>query len=332
MTTHFPGMANGAGHPAASQKHSVPSPAPHAPVTSTASGTWKYADKMYHPGNPIVDRLVPFKRYTMEIRKFLSLNMSQHTQNGVARTVFVHGPPGGGKTEGAIAAALQENFSVMVASASDFASETENGASDVLTDMLKEMEAFSRATGRPVLLLVNDLHLSIMTADDKTGKTVNSGLLADCFMNLADNRHLYRNVDGSNIAFIVTLNDGSKLPESIKREGRALHYEHVPSFEDKKNIAYAILQPQTSAERELVEAVTKRCRHQPVSFWHALKLQIQSKNAERVLRNGIPSMTIVNEVYGRRVTLEADVVWACVKSLRTNHARIWLKKRFWGRR
>lgn len=298
---------------------------PH--IAAANATAYRFANLFRHPGDPITRQLVPFQAYTMEIRKFLSMQISRHMKEQVARTLFSSGSPGGGKTEGAIYAVLAEGFSVAVTSASMFASEHENGAADILNELLAEMERYSAEHKRRMVLLVNDMHLSIMASSAKTGNTVNTGLLVDAFMNLADNRHLYRNFDGSNIAFVVTLNDGSKLPETMKRDGRAIRYAHNPSVEDKTNIAYAIFQPQTAAERDLMQKLTRKYSKQPVAFWKALKFKVQSVSAERVLRNGIPDAAVLDAHYGRRLHLDADLVWACAKDIRSSRIRNYLAKR-----
>ena len=85
-----------------------------------------------------------------------------------------------------------------------------------------------------------------LTIADDTAGTINSQLLIHELMALADQRHLYRNADGSNIAFIMTVNDASGMRESLTRAGRADWHDHVPSAEDKANIAWAVLAPQTA--------------------------------------------------------------------------------------
>ena len=156
---------------------------------------------------------------------------------------------------------------------------------------------------------------------------INTKLLLERFHYLADNRHLYRNGDGSNVAFIVTVNDGTVLRESLYRPGRAIWYEHEPSVENKRNIAWRLLNPQTTAERELVDDLTRRFKHQSVAFWPSLVTEIQSAAADRAMRRGQSTTATMDAAYRIRVLADPDLVWASAMKLRKSRVKIYLNKR-----
>lgn len=291
---------------------------------------YAYEHLMHHPGDPITRNLVPFRAYSLEIRRFLSMQVSHHTLNEIARLMEIVGPPGSGKTEGLIAALLAEGYSLLSASADEFASDVENGATEVLHTMLSDAERMSMETKRRFALAIHDMHLATITAvenDANIGKTVNAALLLSTLMNLADNRQLYRNYDGSNIAFFITLNSLRDIPATLKRPGRAVIYTHAPGPTDKMDVAWAVLDPRSVEEGDLVKAVARKYRHQPVAFWKALKLKIQSKAAEPAYRYHVADTATLDSYYGRRVPLTPELVWACAKETRRNLAEDWLKKR-----
>lgn len=288
---------------------------------------YRYTQFFRHPGDAVAREIVEFPALTMQVREFLSMQQAVGSRDQAARTLAAIGRPGEGKTEGLLVAALNENYSVCCTPASMYASEHEGGATQMLDDVLGELERWSAENQRRTLLQIDDIDLSIMAADDKTGVSINTKLLIERFHFLADNRHLFRNGDGSNIGIAVTLNDGSKLRESLYRPGRAIWYEHCPTLEDRKNIAFAVLRPKTTEERALVEQLTKKLRHQPVAFWKALKFQMQATHARRVLVNGIPDTATLNIAFERTCPLNADIAWACAKTLRSNRAQVWLGKR-----
>lgn len=123
MTAHFPGLANGAGN------------------GTRSPGGYPSADLLRHPGDAITKAIVPFDKLTMEVRKFLGLQVSPVTRDSAPRTLVLQGPPGSGKSDGALVAALLQGFTVAVVSASALAGENEGSAPEVLNAYL---EQFSR--------------------------------------------------------------------------------------------------------------------------------------------------------------------------------------------
>jgi hypothetical protein len=308
MSTKFPGLA------AVS-----PPPLPQ----------YQFGSFLRFPGDPITDEIVEFKELTAKVHDFLKLQIARDTRDRAERTLCLAGPPGAGKSEGALVAALNFNFAVGVLSASMFAGDTEGKPTQLLDAILEEFSRWSAEQRRRVVVILDDIDLSIMAKDDKTGVSSNTNLLLQRFHYLADNRHVYRNGDGSNIAFIVTLNDASNLRASLYREGRAIWHDHVPTVEDKVNIAWATLAPQTSEERALVDKLARKYRHMPVSFWKALRNQIKAHHARRRLPAGVSDAAAIDRAYACRFPLTADVAWDCARALRANRARDWLAKRGW---
>lgn len=248
--------------------------------------------------------------------------------------LWVQGRPGEGKSEGCLVSALNSGFTTAILSPGMFSGESENASIEILHEVLAEIERWSADHKRRVVCQIDDIDLSIMAVGENTGHTVNSQLLINEFMALADNRHLYRNGDGSNIGFIMTVNDATGMRESLHRPGRAIWHDHVPSTEDKTNIAYAILAPVNSAERDLVKAlVRKYAASQPVAFWKALYHRMQALKAQSLMSTGMPDKAVIDRAYGRRLTLEPDIAWAAAKALRQSKVRNYLNRRrgFFGR-
>ncbi|NOU05524.1 MAG: AAA family ATPase, partial [Hyphomicrobiaceae bacterium] len=243
------------------------------------------------PNDPVVHRLVPFQRLGMAVLHFLALQRSTITQAEAERTLALFGPPGVGKTEGALAATLREGIAVMSISASMFASEVEGGAVQILEALLAEMERWSREHGIDIVLMLDDLDLSILAQDETQdiGATINTQLLLNRFHKLAEERHLYRTVSGGPIPFIVTMNDPTVLRASLLREGRCMMFEHVPTTAEKIDIAYAVLNPRTASERELVAALVKKfAAKQSVAFWKSLRSRVIAHTHKKLLQDGLP--------------------------------------------
>ncbi|MBN9277901.1 MAG: AAA family ATPase, partial [Hyphomicrobium sp.] len=248
MTTHFPALAsNGAGH----------------------REPYRYAHLIRRPGDAVTSQRFEFERLSQTVRSFLSYQVGQSTRDEAARALWVQGRPGEGKSVGCIIACLNAGFAVAVVSPGLFAGETEGKAVEVLHDLLAELMRWSIENELPVVVIIDDFDLSTANIGENTGHTVNSQLLVNEFMALADHRHRYRTPYG-NIAFIFTVNDATGMRERLHRSGRAIWYDNVPTAEDKANIAWATLAPKASTGRALVDALGRRHRKQPVAFWNAL--------------------------------------------------------------
>lgn len=303
---------------------------PHLAASHTPEQTpYKFAHLIRQPGDPVESQIIPFKALTLEVRKWLASQISATTRDTTARSLVIQGKPGEGKSEGALVAALQAGFSVSVVPAGMFASENEGGATELLDAYMAECERWSAEQQKRLVVIINDIDMSIMNLPDKMGATINSNLLLERFHFLADNRHLHRNFDGSNIGFIVTVNDASNLRASLYREGRGVWHDHEPSIEDKTNIAWRILDPQTTTERDLVGSLTWKFRHQPVAFWKALHHAIRAQHIQRAISRDINAAA---ELLGRRVPLNPDIAWACARQLRGHRVRNYLARRGYFRR
>lgn len=307
MTTHFPSIAGGT----------------PAPVQA-----FKYMSRLRHPNDPITRQRFEFRELAIKVRGFLSDQIGADTKNSAARMLWVQGRPGEGKTEGCLVAALNAGFHVLALSGDDFAGKTEGASTEALHAVLKESVSWSAMHAAQIVITLDDFDLSTANPGDAAA-TVNSQLLIKAMMALADERHRYRNADGSNIGFIVTVNDASGMRESLTRSGRADWYDHEPSAEDKANIAHAVLAPITTPERDLVKALVRKHITQPVSFWKALYHRMQTIQARHLIERGMPNATAIDEAYGKRLKLEPEIAWQAAKELRTSRVRNWLSKKTW---
>lgn len=312
MTTHFPNLAT------------TPPP---LPVTQV----FKYVHRMRHPGDPIARQRFEFRGLALKVRGFLANQIGVATRDSAARMLWVQGRPGEGKTEGCLVAALNAGFTVLPLSGGDFAGEVEGASVKALHEAMDECVKWSTAHKRRVIISLDDFDLSTANITTEAAHTINSQLLIREVMSLADERHLYRNFDGSNIAFIVTVNDASGMRESLTRAGRAEWHDHIPSDEDKANIAHAILAPQTSAERDLVRKLVRKHTAQPIAFWKALHHRMQTLQAHDIIEHGMPTASAIDAAFGHRLTLNPDIAWQAAKEIRTTRVRSFLKKRIGGR-
>lgn len=337
MATHFPNLAVGEIKPAAAPNGSLP-PSPLAPPV-TPGGTqpphqgWQFAYLIRQPGDPIVNQRFEFVRLSQKVRDHLANQIGKATRDEAARLMFIQGRPGEGKSEGSLVACLKAGFHTIVLSPGMFTGAEEGKPIELLHQLMDELVRWSIAHTCRVVVIIDDFDLSTANVPDDVAKTIHSQLIVQEFMSLADKRHLYRNVDGSNIGFILTMNDGTGLRESLTRSGRALIYDHVPDVEDKANIAHAILDPKTSAERALVQAlVNKFAKRQPVSFWKALYFEMRAIQSRRLTSHAMPDKAAIDRAHGQRMPLVAETAWEAAQTVRQSRVRRYLIKKVWWRR
>lgn len=321
MATHFPQMA-GKDEPAPA----TPLPMPDSTVT------WQFAHLIRKPGDPIVRQRFEFKGLSQKVRDFLVNQIGTSSRDDTARLLWLQGRPGEGKSEGCLVACLNAGFHVAILSPGLFAGDVEGASVQALHAVLAELVRWSTIHRCRIVVIVDDFDLSTANVSENQGSTINSQLLVNEVMSLADKRHLYRNADGSNIGLIFTVNDATGMRESLTRSGRSEIYDHVPTFEDKANIAWAVLDPKTSAERDLVHAlVRKYARRQPVSFWKALYFRMRSMHAHNLTQGGMPDKATIDRVNGYRLPLNPDIAWEAARQMRASRIKRYLSKSTWWR-
>ncbi|MCC0007723.1 MAG: hypothetical protein H6876_06315 [Hyphomicrobiaceae bacterium] len=333
MTTHFPNMSNGANGSTPPQQQPA-QPVHQAPPPLPPGAPWQFKHLLRFPNDPIVRQRFEFRDLALKIREHLTNQVGQYTRDKAARMLWVQGKPGEGKSDGCLIACLNANFTTAVLSPGLFAGEVEGASVQTLHAVMAELERWSATYNVRVVVIIDDFDLSTANVGENQGHTINSQLLVNEFMALADKRHLYRNVDGSNIGFIITVNDATGMRESLHRPGRAIWYDHMPSPEDRTNIAWSVLDPKTSTERALVTALVRKNIRQPIAFWTALQLHMRALQARSLIEKGMPEASAINAVYQRRLALTPETAWAAAKLIRTSRVRNYLtnRKRWWGRR
>ena len=309
MTAKFPSLAGSSGPP---------------PMPS-----FKYMHRLRKPGDPITRQRFEFRELAMRVRSWLTYQIGAATRDSAARLLWVIGKPGEGKSEGCMVAALNAGFHVLLVTGADLAGSTEAASTEALHSILNECVQWSELHKARIVILLDDFDLSTANIASDVSGTVNGPLLIQELMALADQRHLYRNADGSNLAFIVTLNDGSGMRESLTRAGRADWHEHCPDADDRANVAWAILAPQTGPERDLVSALVRKNTKQPIAFWKALYHRMQALQARHLIEGGMPNATAIDKAYGTRLKLIPEIAWQAANELRTSRVKRFLREKNW---
>lgn len=307
-----------------------------ASIPSGEPPRFTYEKLILRPGNPITTRYIPFKELGLKLRGFLSALRSDQ-RDRMPRALWNAGPSGAGKTKSLIISCLNAGYAIAVVPASTFSGQHEGDSVKALEDVLTELEHWARHNKHAIVLMVNDLDLSVANVGEQVAATINSQMLVNHLMELCDTPHIHVNPDGSPIPFVFTVNDATGMRESLTRSGRADWYEFIPTTEDKTNVAWRVFDPQTSPARQLLEQlIRKYAASQSVAFWEDLAKRIKESTGQPILKEGMPSQAQSNHIYGGRPPLDdPKLVWAAAKAIRERRIKNYLAKRFtlpWGRR
>lgn len=135
------------------------------------------------------------------------------------------------------------------------------------------------------VIIIDDFHLSIASCDESTSKTVNSQILTDYLMSIADTT---KATPGKKIPFILVANTFEQLYSPLTRDGRMKLFKWEPSKEQKRSIIYQmyndILIEGVSTEFE--EFVEDNI-NESLSFFGEVKNDIYTDMVENYLKEEI---------------------------------------------
>ena len=306
-----------------------------ASVPSNEPPRFTYEKMIMRPGNPITARYIPFKELGLKLRGFLSALRSEE-RDRMPRALWTAGPSGAGKTKSLIISCLEAGYAIAIIPAGTFSGQHEGDSVRALDDVLAELEQWARHNKLAIVLMINDIDLSVANVGQNVTATINSQMLVNHLMELCDTPHIHVNPDGSPIPFVFTVNDATNMRESLTRSGSAEWFEFIPTTEDKTNVAWRVFDPQTTPARDLLaQLVRKYAASQSVAFWEDLAKRIRERTGQAILQKGMPSQAQSNQIFSARVPLDnPQLVWAAAREIRQRRVKNYLAKRFtlpWGR-
>ncbi|MEQ1731593.1 MAG: AAA family ATPase, partial [Vicinamibacterales bacterium] len=266
------------------------------------------------------------------VRRFLAKHMIPALINkGQARYLLVFGAAGVGKTLGVLMSASEFGWGVLVISAAEFSGDTEGAAQRAWRAALSDASAISHRNGYPVAVLVDDFDLSIAGPDDQhTERTINSNLLMHDIQWLADQPDLFTTCRGAPVPVNFTGNDSHFRP-SLFRDGRADRFTYEPEPEEKVHIIERLFSPATTTETWTVHALARRYRDRPVSFFVALKSDIEAAQLDSVLDGDLTDTAAIEALLAKPARLDARLLNRLAKARAAeegrNHLCLGLKPR-----
>lgn len=132
------------------------------------------------------------------------------------------------------------------------------------------------------VIIIDDFHLSIASCAENISKTVNSQILTDYLMGIADTT---KATPGKKIPFILIANTFEQLYSPLTRDGRMKLFKWEPSKEQKRSLIYQmyndILVEGVSTE---FEQFVKENINESLSFFGEVKNDIYTEMVENYLK------------------------------------------------
>jgi hypothetical protein len=278
-------------------------------VVSQSPRAARYESHLRRPGDPAVAGRIVIDAIERPVRRHLALNTSKHTRDRAPRILAIAGRPGTGKSFVQSAAALAFGHAIIELPGATFASDVEGGANTKLIEVLEDGVMISHRDRLRVALILHDFELGIAADDGRTTRTVNSPLYIGLMQNLADERHRFRNFDGSNIALLINGNDFTTLRSSLLRPGRATVVTYEPDPATALALAARLLGPATPADHMALKKLVWRHRAEPLSFWPQLKADHEAILLDGLLGDGAPDLDRLDEALSRPKPFDAALLW-----------------------
>ena len=246
----------------------------------------KRPDPLQHPGliqvgaDPYPHQVVP-DGLRMFVRRHLARHyghISSAAMIAAARFALVAGLPGHGKTSGIITTVLEAGCDILLIGASELSGETAGAGREALAAHETAAVEITRATRRPLAVLIDDFDLSIAGMRQGVEYNVDSQLLICDLQFIADRRERWATVTGDTIPLFFTVNECSVLRESLVRAGRADFYSHILAFDEICTIVARLF---GLDDREQVRAIVAAHREEPIAFYVALKTALLNEAIDR---------------------------------------------------
>ncbi len=291
----------------------------------------RFARFFRRPGEFLCADGVPFEQLSREVFRHLLSNALPSLEATAEPFLLVQGAQGVGKTVTVCDAALRFGFGVAMLPVAMLASKHEGGATETLDAFIAEVITFSKTNQLHTVVILDDADLGIWRADGdpNTSKTINTNLITQRLQHLADTREA-RNFDGSGLPFILTGNDFTTMRSSLFRDGRAKWVTHAPTTDEKAQIAHHVLQPKTTADRQLIDDLARTYRNQPVAFWSSLKNDLLQARMDGLITDGMPDLQKAEAELRRPTPLDPTQVQALAKARVSTRSRNFLKRQTIG--
>lgn len=217
-----------------------------------------------------------------EERILLHIVSNSLQKNLASCFLAIEGKMGEGKTVQTINTCFKHGIHVYYFSSSQLAGNLER-------DSVKELEAtynyLVEHDGDDVfnVIIIDDFHLSVASCESNVSRTVNSQILTDYLMSIADTT---KASPGKKIPIILIANTFENLYSPLTRDGRMNLFKWEPSKEQKKELICKMFRDiLKDGITEEFEELIQEYLEEPLSFFGEVKNDIYIKVIENNLKD-----------------------------------------------
>ncbi len=202
----------------------------------------------------------------------------------------IHGRKGEGKTFQCELVFKQMGVEVVYISGGELESPDAGDPARLIRLRYREAAELVRVRGRMAVLMINDLDAGAGRFDQMTQYTVNTQLVNNTLMNIADNPTnvqlpgSYDEKELPRIPIIATGNDFATLYAPLIRDGRMRKFYWEPSTEDRIGIVSGMF-ADDGLSRSDIEALVKRFDDQAIDFFGAVRSQIYDEQITQFIHS-----------------------------------------------
>jgi len=214
------------------------------------------------------------ERFSAAIGEHLRVNLAETAAKSRAALILgVQGPAGEGKTEMVVRCCAHVGCNVFHLSAAALSGKHEGDARQALLRSILTARRVALTNDRPSVVVLDDLDRGVASLDERTGHTVNSGLLVGALQNLAnDTQAASGGMPHARVPIIMTANSLDSLPTSLVRPGRMRILTWQPTWQEKASMALPLFGARTPLECARLRLIVLRYhrRGQPLAFFAQL--------------------------------------------------------------
>ncbi len=246
-------------------------------------------------------------RFLDKIAVHISKNFLDLPRVKVPLILGVHGRKGEGKTFQCELAYQRLGVEVVHISGGELESPDAGDPARLVRLRYREAAELIRVRGKMAVLMINDLDAGAGRFDATTQYTVNTQLVNNTLMNIADNPTnvqlpgSYDDKPVHRVPIIVTGNDFSTLYAPLIRDGRMEKFYWEPNRDDKVGIVNGIFEPDGLSKSDIVTLVDTFL-DQSIDFFGALRSRIYDDLVRQFInQTGFEnlSMRLVNSPDGK---------------------------------
>lgn len=246
-------------------------------------------------------------RFLDKLAVHISKNFLDLPRVKVPLILGVHGRKGEGKTFQCELAYQRLGVEVVHISGGELESPDAGDPARLVRLRYREAAELIRVRGKMAVLMINDLDAGAGRFDSTTQYTVNTQLVNNTLMNIADNPTnvqlpgSYDDKPVHRVPIIVTGNDFSTLYAPLIRDGRMEKFYWEPNRDDKVGIVNGIFEPDGLSKSDIVTLVDTFL-DQSIDFFGALRSRIYDDLVRQFInQTGFEnlSMRLVNSADGK---------------------------------